>query len=187
MIDFASLDLRKLLPQPLQSDTDIAIVADILSGDLRNINAKIKIINLKATLSQQSDAVLDAIAFEKHIEGYSSTLPRITREALIRRAIQLHVYKGTPTSLQQALDSLGYDIKIIEWFQYGGEPYHFKIDLDLFGQEYPAEMSASLESFIEQYKNVRSKVELVSISFALSGGLHEAITMQSSENITLRP
>ncbi|MGE4268255.1 MAG: phage tail protein I [Deferribacterales bacterium] len=187
MTDFSALSLRALLPAPLRSDEEIAIVADIISADLQKINNTVKLINLKATLAQQTDAVLDELGYEKHIEGYSSTLSRAVRESLIHRAIQLHRYKGTPASMQSALDSLGYGITIAEWFDYDGEPYHFKIELDLYGQEISDAEYALIDTFIDQYKNVRSKLDGITVNFALDGLFYEAVSLQTSEIITLKP
>lgn len=187
MTDFSALSLRALLPAPLRNDEEIAIVADIISADIQKINDIVKLINLKATLSQQTDAVLDELGYEKHIEGYSAALSRSVRESLIHRAIQLHRYKGTPASMQSALDSLGYGMTIKEWFEYDGEPYHFKIELDLFGQEISDAEYALIDVFIEQYKNVRSKLDGITINFALDAVFYEAITFQTTEITTLSP
>jgi len=187
MTNLSELNLLSLLPAPLRDDPVIAIIADIISEDLRKIYERAKLINIIATLSEQTDDVLAQLAYDRHIEGYSHVLPRSVRESLVRKAIQLHRYKGTPAAMQSALDSLGYGMTIKEWFEYDGEPYHFKIELDLFGQEITEAEYALIDTFIRQYKNVRSKLDGITINYALDGAFYEAVTMQTSEIITLRP
>ena len=64
-------------------------------------------------------------------EGWNLAQSETEKRNLIKSAIEAHRYKGTKFSLKKVLESLNLNGKIEEWFEYGGEPYFFKITIDL--------------------------------------------------------
>ena len=82
---------------------------------------------------------------------------------MIKKAIELHRYKGTKYALINVLKSLNINGDIKEWFEYSGAPYHFKIDIFLQNYAYNEKVFENLKKMIEEYKNVRSVLEEISI------------------------
>ncbi|SMO59022.1 phage tail protein, P2 protein I family [Balnearium lithotrophicum] len=87
-------------------------------------------------------------------------LPASYRKQLAN-AIDLHKFKGTRFAVEKALDSLGIKGNFKEWFEYGGEPYKFKIDLFFenllkLGITLSPEVQEKLIRLINEYKNERS-------------------------------
>lgn len=187
MTDFDSISIKDLLPKILRDDADIAAVADVVSADLRRINASAKLINIVKTLSQQPDSVLSVLAYQRHVEGYSESLLRASRESLIHNSIVLHRLKGTPDVIYRAVAALGLDVTVEEWQDYGGEPYHFRLAIDLYGQDYPQETSDMVDLMIAQYKNVRSVLDGITINYAVNGPEYQAVGLYTSEIITVHP
>lgn len=161
MTDMLTLDIKSLLPKLLRSDEDIAIMADIFSAKLTDIYNRSKLLSILSTLEQQSDEVLAEIAWQRHIEGYSMALSRTDRENIIRKALLLHIRKGTVWSLETALTSLGYESKMSEWFEYGGDPYTFKIDITAGDRGLTEQDYDDYINIVNAHKNVRSSFEIV--------------------------
>lgn len=112
-----------------------------------------------------SDA-LPHLAEQYHItgnEGWLQCQSDNDKRALIKKAIELHRYKGTKYALINVLKSLNINGDIKEWFEYGGDPYHFKIDIFLQNYAYNEKVFENLKKMIEEYKNVRSVLEEISI------------------------
>ena len=110
------------------------------------------------------------------------------RRGLVKGSFDAHRHKGTRYSIHRAIDSLGLNSTIQEWFQYGGEPYHFKVTLDVFSSEVSAENLALLDAYIQEYKNVRSVLDTIEINLAVASPVPVvACGLQSSEVIVVYP
>ncbi len=107
-----------------------------------------------------SDA-LPHLAEQYHITGNEGWLQAKTEDekrALIKNSIKLHRYKGTKYGLLETLKTLSLTPTIKEWFEYGGDPYHFRVQFDvdtLFEETFENEIL----DLINENKNVRSVLE----------------------------
>lgn len=84
------------------------------------------------------------------------------KRALIKKAIELHRYKGTSWAVSEAMKAIGFtDAQIIE--HTGTSWANFKVQL--FNQSVPitTQSIADLHKMIEEYKNTRSNLEEVFI------------------------
>ena len=80
------------------------------------------------------------------------------KRELIDKSIEWHQHKGTTWVVEEVLKTVWTTAEVIEWYEYGGRPYYFKIrtnenvaaDLDLFQRIWEVVM---------EVKNVRSWLE----------------------------
>ena len=113
--------------------------------------------DLSDGLLELSEDVLDLLAWQFHVDGYDSAVDIRGKRELIQRSIQLHRKKGTPWAVETALNSiLHLPISVVEWYEYGGDPYHFRVRMDVSENPYTDEDAANAISVINEYKNVRS-------------------------------
>ena len=127
---------------------------------------------------------LPHLAEQYHITGNEGWLQCQTdadKRSLIKKAIELHRYKGTKYALINVLNSLNINGDIKEWFEYGGDPFHFKIDIFLQNYVYTQNVFENLKKMIEEYKNVRSVLEEISIESQFDAVLNWA-TYTNAEN-----
>lgn len=151
------------------------------------VEARFKLIPVDKLLIYLIDTVdADALPFLADqfdvlgIKGWNQTSNEAEKRELIKNAIELHRYKGTPWAVRQAVRSIGFfDAEIIEHVgidhdgtilrngtqvRGGGNPFNFRVRLDL-GDDVgiSAEKMRLARLVIEEYKNVRS--HLVDIGF----------------------
>ncbi|WP_080081704.1 phage tail protein I, partial [Salmonella enterica] len=81
------------------------------------------------------------------------------KRELIKQAIELHKYKGTPWAVRRVLEILSLPGTISEWFEYGGKAYFFKVEIKLINQGMDENLFNNLVDLIHEYRNVRSKLE----------------------------
>ena len=121
------------------------------------IVSKIQNLALFYNLEIQEDKVLDEIAWFFNIDKYRTDLDREIKIKLIKSAYLVHSKKGTKTAVISQLKNLNYEIKIEEWFEYGGRPFTFRL---ITGNESKDKnWLKNVLSLIEEYKNVRSILE----------------------------
>ena len=118
---------------------------------------KIETLALFYNLEVQEDNVLDEIAWFFNIDKYRVDLDREIKIKLIKSAYWVHSKKGTKTAVISQLKNLNYEIKIEEWFEYGGRPFTFR--LTTVNESKEKDWLKNVLSLIEEYKNIRSILE----------------------------
>ncbi|EDA2742977.1 phage tail protein I, partial [Salmonella enterica subsp. enterica serovar Typhimurium] len=93
------------------------------------------------------------------LEGWLFAANEQEKRELIKQAIELHKYKGTPWAVRRVLEILSLPGTISEWFEYGGKAYFFKVEIELINQGMDENLFNNLVDLIHEYKNVRSKLE----------------------------
>ncbi|WP_194207255.1 phage tail protein I [Superficieibacter sp. 1612_C1] len=150
---------KLLLPPPLASDERFSILANIAAERF----ARLDLTALLVYLVDLVDAsALPSLAEQFHVQGLEGWLfasDEQEKRELIKQAIELHKYKGTPWAVRRVLEILSLPSTIAEWFEYGGKAYFFKVEIDLINQGMDENLFNNLVNLIHEYKNVRSKLE----------------------------
>lgn len=101
------------------------------------------------------------LAYSVSVDDWDSTWPEDVRRDVIRRSIEVHRRKGTRGAVVRAVEALGIDAEVIEWFEEGGPVHTFGVDLlvedlDGSGISIGADLLASANRQIDHVKPVRS-------------------------------
>ena len=121
-------------------------------------------------------------------KGWIQTGSETERRELIKSAVAKHYYKGTPYAIKQALADISIESTIQEWFEYGAAPFHFKVIVELLVQGADSAKIDMIDKLVNEYKNVRSLLDLIEIIYSLDSTVPVAgISLQSSEMITVYP
>lgn len=118
-----------------------------------------------------SEEALPFLAEQFDVLGYKGMRLATTtdqKREVIKRAIELHRFKGTVWAVKEALKTIGYpDAILTEHVQSGpGGWATFRIEIDAGNNPISAQAVDELVRMIDEYKNVRS--HLVDISYKLT-------------------
>ena len=136
-----------------------------LQGELRDAAMNAYRLLIYSNLDNLKDddfghSLADELAWQFHVDYYDKAADIETKKRLVKQSIKIHRTKGTPQAvldlLQTAFPS---DAVLLEWFDYGGEPYHFKIVTSEFEGYDMTKFLAALDSV----KNARSYLDSVSV------------------------
>lgn len=84
------------------------------------------------------------------------------RRNVIKASISIHRHKGTLGALKRALEAFEFDnVKIEEWFDYGGNPYTFRVFIEIVTEGFDINDLTEVQAVINQTKNVRSHLEML--------------------------
>ncbi|MFJ0164552.1 phage tail protein I [Acinetobacter baumannii] len=102
--------------------------------------------------------VLPWLAWEKSVDDWDISWSDDQKRAVINASYHVHCHKGTLGGLETALGALGFKVRIQEWFnmQPPGEPYTFKIFIEISSAEVSPEHYKKLFTIIRNNKNLRS-------------------------------
>ena len=115
-------------------------------------------------------ALLPFLAEQFDVLGYKG-LKLATNEAeqreIIKRAIELHRFKGTLWAVKEALAAVGYgDCEIIE--NVDGVPFTFRVMVDIGTHPVNVQEISETVKMIEEYKNIRSHLADLTYTLAIA-------------------
>lgn len=105
------------------------------------------------------------LAWAQSVDNWDINWTEAQRRAVIKAAYAVHRQKGTVYALRRALEALGYELIVQEWYQQVpvGEPYTFDVIIKNEGSEISADKFKELFSVIEANKNLRSHLSKVKL------------------------
>lgn len=68
---------------------------------------------------------------------------------------------GTKAAVERAISAIYPNTQVLEWFEYGGEPYHFKLHIDISKESGDKDKPLRVLERVNFYKNLRSHLDVV--------------------------
>ena len=172
------LDFMQFLPAWMRDDATACALAYAVENQLKRIFSQFDALKIYTSISTQTTAVLDKLAWQFNVPEYSSDLSLDVKRKIVQNAIITHKQRGTVAAVERVAADIFGDAWIEEWFDYDGDPYHFKVHTT--NVSVGDEAAAAFEKIIEAAQNVRSYLEAVIIETvvqlqpAFAGVVHEA-------------
>lgn len=174
--------IKELTPSSIQ---DLQYLVDTFDTSFEEIQNQIINALILPRIDQITDEnLLDLLAWQLHIEGYELATTIEQKISMIKNAFLLHQYKGTTYAIKQVFASLGITAELQEWFQYGGNPYMFKILLDTVISD--EETYIELANLINEYKNVRSWLESIGVHREYTGNVYLGSALDDGKYYTVQ-
>ncbi len=158
--------LIDLIPDSIRSDTGVQAAAEALDNELRSVSLAIKENMLLPRLDELPESVIDLLAWQWHVDFYDDTLQIEKKRNLVRQAIAWHKRKGTPDIVQEMVSAVFAGGNVTEWWEYGGQPYHFRVEATDIVQDGVA--FDRLGTLINAAKNTRSWLDGIRIKRAIT-------------------
>ena len=156
--EFKTLSLLDILPESIRGDPKIQAAAGALDAELQAVTEDIKENLLISRIDELPEKVLDLLAWQWHVDFYEQGMDLPTKRRMVKQSIAWHRRKGTPSAVEEVATAVFGESKVSEWFDYGGDPYHFKIDL-LDAPGITQEKIDTIVRLVETVKNVRSVMD----------------------------
>ena len=114
-----------ILPERLRS-REAEALAYAVGRQVEALLSMAEAVPFYACLEAAPEPVLDCMAAELRTPAYSDVFPPEVKRALIRNSLPAYAKMGTPEAVDRTLASIFGAGHIEEWFDYGGEPHHFR-------------------------------------------------------------
>lgn len=147
--------LKDTLPESIANDKEIESICKVVQDRMWAIKKQTEMLLLLPRLNVLPEALIDELAWEYHVDFYRPDLPLDTKRKLIQQAIAWHRIKGTPAAIEEVCSAVFNHAEVFENWEYGGEPYHFKVRVVKEAIPDPLVIETLLDA-IEQTKNARS-------------------------------
>lgn len=171
----------------MQKDPTTQALCTALDGELKKTIEGIYNILMYQSLNSLGDTpfvhqLVDELAWQFHCDYYDANADIETKKAVVKQSIKIHQKKGTPQAvidlMQTAFPS---NTHLYEWYQYGGEPYHFKIVTSSLNGVKLKQFNDALKSV----KNARSYCDGVQMFDAIESAIVSRSESKSTLNYTM--
>lgn len=136
------------------------------------------------------ESALPALGEQFHImgnEGWSFVETEQQKRDLIKKSIELHRYKGTAWAVEESIRIFDYKVGLVEWFEYGGNPYCFCVDINLYDEVWRQREWEVIYGLIWRWKNARSHLDKLRVTRQSKAQIRLANATLLGEVVTVYP
>lgn len=133
MIDLANGELKDILPDEFTRQPQISAISYALKQEYARFFAVMQTAYVYAAIDRADHDVLDYLAVDLHVRYYSRDFSLDKKRALIKTAILVGAKDGTKYAVDAAIQTAVGNGHSTNWYDYDGDPGHFRIDLDMDG------------------------------------------------------
>lgn len=164
-MDLSNVDLLSLQSPYMQKDSTTIALCQALTPQFQQLATETKLCLIYSRINELEAPILDELAWQMRVDWYDATADIMIKRQLIKTAIIVHMFRGTPYAVEQVIQTYFGDGYVEEWFDYGGDPGMFKVVTS------NASVTTDLaEQFIKVLNSAkRASAHLEEILIALSG------------------
>ena len=161
MIKLYDSNITDILPEKLSKNANVIALGYAIKIAMQRLIEYCRSTSVYAVIDSAPENVLDLLALDLDTQYYNDSLDIGTKRNLVKNALIWHATAGTPSAVDELVAVVFGTGKVSEWFEYGDEPYYFKIATDASLTE---ELSGRLELMISRAKNTRSHLRGIEIA-----------------------
>ena len=119
------------LPTILHNDYNVLAAKLSLEEQLSKLASAAREVMHLPRLDELDETMVELLSNQFHVDFYDPKLSLEDKRDLVRDAIGWHKRKGTASAVEEVAKKVYRDAHVVEWFEYGGEPYFFRINADI--------------------------------------------------------
>lgn len=171
MISIYDSSITDVLPTYLESSSEVQAISYAISNQIKKIKEKIKVVQLFNSINILDEDVLDILAVELRTRCYSEEYPKDIKIKLIKSSLNWYLYSGTPAELEELCKILYGGATIEEWFDYDGNPYHFRIGVDVTETRLNVDIDG-IKKTVERYKRASTRLEEIILQCSINCSIY---------------
>ena len=171
MINIHDGQITDLLSNSLRHNPETIAIAYAVLQEKRRILALVERTRLMAAVASLEERILDYLAVELRTPAYEDSLPLETKRTLIKGTLPYYASLGTPAAVDWVIKAVFGNGGIDEWFNYGGEPHHFQVNIPIAGMITP-KMMEELRRMIASVKRLTSWLDSIITYLELDGKVY---------------
>mgnify|MGYP001852117321 FL=1 len=149
------------LPDVLKNDSGTAALASCTAAALAERKAEIDSLILYARMDELPEPLLDLLAQDFKVDWWDGDYSLEEKRQTLRDSWHVHRTLGTKAAVETALSAIYPNTKVIEWWEYDGLPYHFRLSINVSSDETSSLKHQRVMARLELYKNLRSQLDEV--------------------------
>lgn len=161
MSNITADNLLRALPEVLANDESMRAVAAAIAETLEARTGEIETLMIYARIDALPEPLLDMLAYDFKVDWWDANYTVEEKRATLKESWAVHRTLGTKAAVKKAISAISPNTDVAEWFEYGGEPYHFRLLIQLTGERAAPEKFQRVLERVMFYKNLRSWLDEV--------------------------
>lgn len=154
-------NLLRSLPISLSEDLKMVALAEAIAGVLVRRLEEINRVSIYPHIDGLDESLLDILARDFKVDWWDSDYSLEEKRRTLAGSWQVHKTLGTKAAVETALRAIYPATQVKEWFDYGGDPYHFKLNINITDESVNMDKQRRVLDRLEYYKNLRSHLDSV--------------------------
>ena len=144
------------LPPALKRDESTEALAEAAAERLADRVPEVDRLRIICNIDQLEEPLLAILARDFKVDWWSPDYSLEEQRRTVKSSWYVHKILGTKAAVERAISAIYPRTKIIEWWEYGGEPYHFRVDINITNDRINSEKQKLVLERLNYYKNLRS-------------------------------
>lgn len=166
MIELQNSQISQILPECLSGQAGVQALSFAINRAIERFVGYCGNISVFAVIDMAPGYVLDMLALDLNTQYYESSLPVGAKRKLIKNTLVWYMSAGTPKAVEELVITVFGKGKIEEWFEYGDDPYYFRIKTDAVMKP---QMMDEFMTMLRYIKNTRSWLRMIEIFREIRG------------------
>ena len=161
------IKLIDLLPSSISSDQQVVDMSSAIQPEIDSVSQLIPSIEIYRLIDQLPEPVLRMLALENRVfqDEWQLAQTLSAKRQLIKNSFLLNQRRGTRWSIERVFELLNITADIKEWFEYDGDPFHFKISIfEIEGRGLTEQEITTALRLVNRYKPLRSAIDSIDVS-----------------------
>ena len=154
MIKLSGSRFTDIMPDNLASQVETQAFAYAVGRQIEKLCAYSDAARTYAAIATMPEWLLDYMAVELRTPSYDENYSLKTKRALIQGSLLFYTQMGTPAAVNRIIETIFETGYIEEWYEYDGDPHHFRAYVGDGGEVGPGEL--------EEFRRVLSSVKRLS-------------------------
>ncbi len=154
-------NLLLIMPPALTHDKSIMALAAADAEALAVRLEEIDRVRIISNIDGLDEAVLDILARDFKVDWYDPGYSLEEKRRTLKNSWRVHKTLGTRAAVETAISAIYPETTVEEWFEYGGEPYHFRLRINLANDSGDITKQRRVFQRLNFYKSLRSHVDEV--------------------------
>lgn len=143
-------------PVGLRENKSIAALGDVTADALAKRPAEIGLLSIYARIDELPEDLLDILAYDFKVDWWDAQYSIEEKRRTLKDSWRVHKILGTKAAVETAISAIYPNTRVEEWWEYGGEPYHFRVWINLTDDDVDSERMRRVLGRMNFYKSLRS-------------------------------
>lgn len=186
--DLTKENLLFAFPASLRENPSIAALGEVTMEALANRPEEIGLISLYPRIDELPEQLLDILAYDFKVDWWDADYSVEEKRRTLKSSWRVHKLLGTKAAIETALRAIYPKSWVEPWFEYkDGEPYHFRIHIDLTGEKMIGRKPMNVMERVGFYQSLRDHLDSIQYTIVLppsvlrvggNGGIHARAGMR---------
>lgn len=149
-------NLVATLPPALQTDPSVVALAEALGEVLAVRPAEIDLLRIYPAIDRLDERLLDILAYDFKVDWWDADYSLEEKRRTLKDSWRVHRLLGTRAAVEMAISAIYPHTQVLEWFEYDGEPYHFRLDINITNDSIDSDKQRRVLERLNFYKSLRS-------------------------------